>query len=359
MISHEIRTPLSVIIGYSDLLLSGLNDSNSLDQSLKSIRKNGQHLLQLINDILDISAIESGKIEMRSVPIFLAHEIDGAVDQLRSMALGKKTKIQVIYQHELPVLVQADPLRLRQVIVNLVSNAIKFTSKGKIEIVVSLLSHLSVSILVKDTGIGIEKKMWNYLFKPFSQISAEFSSRQQGTGLGLFLSKKIANLMGGDLVLKSSAPNLGSVFEFTFSLNVVNQTSRSNIEEKNLELNPAFLADYPVLLVEDNLEIQSLYAEYLRSFACRVTVVDNGLDAIKLANKHVFGLILMDIQIPIINGYDAAKTILAKDSRIPIIALTSHIWKGEHQRCLDLGFKDLISKPVTKNFLIKRISRWL
>ena len=359
MISHEIRTPLSVIIGYADLLLCGLNDAKSLEEALKSIRKNGQHLLQLINDILDISSIESGKIEMRPVPIFLSHEIDGAVDQLRSMALEKETEIEVIYQTDLPVLIELDPLRLRQIVVNLVSNAIKFTSKGKIEIEVSSRGRRSVSVLVKDTGIGIHKKKWNLLFKPFSQICDEFEKRQNGTGLGLFLSKKIANLMGGDLILKSSVPNLGSVFEFTFSLAVLNQSSEVNSEEKTLGLIPKILLGFPVLLVEDNLEIQNLYAQYLRSFGCRVTVVDNGLDAVRYAKDQKFELILMDIQIPIINGYDAAKDILASDCDVSIIAVTAHLFKGEHQRCLDLGFKDVISKPVTKDLLINRISRWL
>ena len=359
MMGHEIRTPLSVIIGYSDLLLSGLNDPENLQESLTSIRKNGLHLLQLIDDILDISSIESGKLEIRPAPIFLSQEIENAIDQLRSLAAEKGTDIDLTYLSKLPELAETDPLRLRQVIVNLVSNAIKFTSHGKISMIVSTPREHEISILIQDTGIGIEQKSWDQLFKPFSRATEDSQAPKKGTGLGLFLSKKIANLMGGDLVIKSSVPNIGSTFEFTFRINSAKTAKSLGIVNTKKQIKLYFQQEFTILLVEDNLDIQKLYSQYLKSFGCKVIVAGNGYDAIRAAEHQNLSLILMDIQIPLVNGYDAAKAILERKQGMPILAITAHTWKGERQRCLDMGFRDLISKPVTKNHLFNKIEAYL
>ena len=360
MMSHEIKTPVNVIIGYSDLLANDLEE-NLRQQVLRNISRNSHHLLQLLNDILDLNTIESGKIETRPLPIFLRTEIDGVVEQLSTLASKKSLSLTVDYTCSLPEMIEIDPLRLRQILVNLITNAIKFTHNGEIKVKVKkefaeLAEKPMLIIEVQDTGIGIDPNNWSKLFQPFSQIKDHIVQDSGGTGLGLFLSKKIARLIGGDVELKHSNIDQGSCFQFSWGL--VSSCKAKFISEQTPILASPRLINIKVLLVEDNPDIQLLFSTYLESEGCQVSTANNGIEALEKATKETLHIILMDIQIPMIDGYSVAKKIISLGIKTPIIALTAHHLKGERDRCIAAGCIDIFSKPISKNQLVEAVLKW-
>ncbi|MFK7825980.1 MAG: ATP-binding protein [Oligoflexales bacterium] len=360
MMSHEIKTPVNIIIGYTDLLTNDLED-NLRQEVLRNISRNGHHLLQLLNGILDLNTIESGKIETRPLPIFLRTEIDGVIGQLSTLASKKSLSLTIDYSRSLPEMIEIDPLRLRQILVNLITNAIKFTQNGEIKVKVkkefSDLTDKSLLVIeVQDTGIGIDPNNWPKLFQPFSQIKDHIIQDSGGTGLGLFLSKKIAKLIGGDLQLKDSIIDQGSCFQFSWEI-AKSCKGKLIAETRPISASPR-LIDIKALLVEDNPDIQLLFTTFLKSEGCQVSTANNGIEALEKASKETLHIILMDIQIPMIDGYSVAKKIISLGIKTPIIALTAHCLKGERDKCIAAGCIDIFSKPISKNQLVEAVLKW-
>ena len=367
--SHEIRTPLNGVIGMLSLLGSTpLNDQQK--EYVQIAHSSAEALLFLINDILDISKIEAGKMEFDSVDFSLP---DLLTDFSKSFAIAaekKGIKYVVNLSEDVPRYLKGDPGRLRQVLINLTGNALKFTERGKIELNVELLRDLGdkalVKFSVKDTGIGIPKDKLNLLFRKFSQVDASISRKFGGTGLGLAISKKIAELMGGEIGVESQEGK-GSTFWFTVKLpkgvrrketDTSPDKERARLDGKSLRLSGR------VLVVEDNPVNQKVVTGLLRRIGLRAEVVNNGKEAVEVLEMIPYDLVLMDIQMPVMDGFSATKAIRNPKSKvlnrhIPIVALTAHALKEEISKCIDSGMNDYLSKPIEPQKLTDVLVKWL
>ena len=379
--SHEIRTPMTAILGFADLLSA--EDWNSANASQKreyieTIQRNGEHLLELINDILDISKIEADKIVLERLVLPLTELLQNVVTTLAVKSKSKGIELNLDIATDVPTFIQSDPVRLRQVLVNLVGNAIKFTERGSVTIRVRLDKNLGCLLIsIVDTGIGLTDKQIEKMFGAFEQADPSTTRKYGGTGLGLRISKRLAEVLGGDLVIESK---FGSGSTFTLRLEkssyeVESSTSdgRSNPTKKsssNTSHQPATdLSGLRILLVEDGPDNQRLISFILRKAGANVEVASNGKIAIEMLTcdgtldgdlqlPEPFQLIVSDIQMPEIDGYSLARILAAKGSRLPIIALTAHAMSDEVQNCLNSGFRAYASKPIDKESLIALCHTW-
>ncbi len=368
--SHEIRTPLGVIMGFADLALSA--PVEEAKTHLKKIKKNSEQLAFLVGEVLDLSKVEASKLEFDkrvfSLPRFI-HEIVSSLD-LRAKEKG----LTLIWDRVAPIpdRIYTDPNRLKQVLFNLIGNAIKFTESGGVRLEIRLLTSPQLGLrselefLISDSGIGIRDDFRMNLFKPFSQADPTHSRRVGGTGLGLALSREIARALGGDIQLKSSQPGKGSVFSVVIDGGPFSgfwdghfqfyESSDHRLEKENLDA----LKGKTVLVVEDSRDNQILVERYLTSVGIRSRFAGNGQEAVSLLKANHVDLVLMDIQMPIMDGYEAASTLRARDFKKPIIALTAHALKEERERAARIGFNDYITKPIDKgklfNVLIQHLS---
>ncbi|MGB0522988.1 MAG: ATP-binding protein [Flammeovirgaceae bacterium] len=359
-VSHEIRTPMSGILGMSKLL-EGANLTGKHHTYLKSIQTSAKNLLIVINDILDFSKIDAGKMEFEAVGFIIPELIQNLSESISYKTAEKDLSLTVNTDSELQGLVTiGDPYRLNQVLMNLVGNAIKFTETGEIKITAKLLmdmpTHATIGFSVSDTGIGISPSRLKKIFDSFNQADASITRRYGGTGLGLPICKKIVELQGGRIHVESGEGK-GTTFSFTLSFPKGTQTDLPS--ERDAETGCS-LSGYNILLVEDNV-INQLYATaILEKWGTNVSLANNGQEAINLLNQQAFDIILMDIQMPIMNGLDATKYIRnTLKLSTPIIALTANAIKGEAERYKKAGMDTYVSKPFEEYELQKAICELL
>lgn len=368
--SHEIRTPLNGIIGYSDLLAETLENS-SFNEYAQIVKQSANALLNIVNDILDFSKAEAGKLQLAEEPNNLKKMVLEAIKIVNIQAMMKGLDIQFYIDEKIPQVLMFDSNRLRQVILNLLGNAIKFTETGVVECNVRRLEESSsdlvkLRISVKDTGIGIADDSQEKIFDSFTQEDFSTTRKFGGTGLGLAICKQLLALMQSDLKLKSKL-NQGSEFYFDITLRIPQFDPHLNAldtESKELKEDKPFTSGtIRILVVEDNPVNLGLMKNFIKRILPDVKILEaqNGEEAVRVFQEEMPSLILMDIQMPVMNGYDATKEIrkLPKGKILPIIAVTAGIIAGEKDKCLEVGMNDYISKPVQKENLKKTVLRWL
>lgn len=364
--SHEIRTPLNAITGYSEILsrTENLNDRKSL---IENIQKNSSHLTGIIDNILDISNIEFGKISISTHRTSVRSLFADVLSTMKDRAKAKGIQLNIKTQGSLPEYVQTAESRVKQIMTNLLGNALKFTDKGSVTIIFESLSLADglkfLSITVTDTGIGISKTDQADLFQFFSQADVSSTRRYGGVGLGLAVSKRMAQQLGGDVILIESRVGRGSTFQLKVPCGDIADVNwgdefLTHIEspKENLELqNHKALAGKKILIVEDSEDNQDIFVYFLKSVGAITDVVDNGASAVRKARENDYDLILMDIQLPQMDGLEATRRLRNEGFRQPIIALTAHASSQEKASSLESGCVGLITKPVSQDTLIQQI----
>ncbi len=360
--SHEIRTPMNAIIGFTELLAERLSDNRSKSY-IKTIQNSGRSLLCLINEILDLSKVEAGKLEIDRHPTNVNHLISEVVEIFITELRNKDLDVIINIQDNLPEALLLDPLRTRQILFNLIGNAVKFTSKGTITIKVEqqqksedCLSQLIIS--VKDTGIGISSDQLDNIFRSFQQSEGQDINKYGGTGLGLTISQKLAQLMNGN-ILVSSIKDEGSNFSLVLKdIKIVDNQSVNKQKEISNDKEIRFNRS-KILVVDDIDENRFLIDEFVRDFNITVDMAVNGEQAIQKANSKDYDLILMDIRMPVLNGYEAAKIIKKNKPNCPIVALTASVMIDEHERMMRSHFEGYLRKPFLKKELISELKKYL
>jgi signal transduction histidine kinase/DNA-binding NarL/FixJ family response regulator len=370
--SHEIRTPMAAVLGYADLLLDhGLGATERLGY-VQTIRRNGEHLLTLLNDILDLSKIEAGKATVESIPCSPARIVVDVASLMRVRAVEKKLWFEIDYLTPVPETICGDPTRLRQILTNLLGNAVKFTDMGGVRVLVRCDGRDSprprISFCVADTGIGLTAEQIEGLFQPFTQADSSTTRRFGGTGLGLTICQRFARMLGGDITVEST-PGQGSAFTLTVETGPLDGVPMyADLEEAGPSEpperapTPAELTGLRVLLAEDGADNQRLLSMFLRQTGALVTVADNGRMAVDgalsaLAAGEPFDVILMDMQMPVLDGYGATASLRARAYERPIVALTAHAMADDRARCLAAGCDDYLTKPVDKASLYATVRR--
>lgn len=357
-LSHEIRTPISAILGFADLLIEE-NTGYDRKELGRRIRSNGDQLLRLIDDVLNLSKFEVGNIPIVKEPFSVSETINDVLRPLLSIAEAKDIEIDIQFSLLSPSIIYSDPVRFRQIFTNLVTNALKFTDRGKIQIRVS--NEEGFSIEVQDNGIGVSDLARQKIFKLFGQGDS-IHQRFGGSGLGLVLSKKLAKALGGDLVLKSSVPGEGSCFQVTLDPGKVSEriVGRSRIEQAD-DAVAARLENVRILLVDDSQDNQDLIQFYLQREGAIVELASNGFEAVaKVEMAEVpFEVILMDVQMPGMDGLEATQRLRSEGHTLPIIALTAHALREEANRSLTAGCNTHLTKPITRKELIEQIVKQL
>jgi signal transduction histidine kinase/FixJ family two-component response regulator len=371
--SHEIRTPLTAILGYADLLRDPAHTALDLDRCVEPIRRNSRHLLELLNDVLDLSRIESGRLAVERMLLDLPELILEIVEMMRSQADDKGLPIVLTSAGPIPRQIYSDRLRLRQILLNLVGNAVKFTQTGGIEIRVactdvadaSATGRREICVEVNDTGIGMTATEMGNLFQPFAQADTSTTRRFGGSGLGLAISNRLASALGGRIAVRSEA-GVGSSFSFVMQADVpadvqyvenlataVPQAAAESMAEARIALHGR------VLVAEDRRDSQVLISTLLGDAGADVVLAENGRVAVDLAASGRFDLILMDMQMPVLDGYAATAELRAQGDTVPIIALTANALAEDRESCIAAGCTDYLSKPIDGLRLIKMAARYL
>lgn len=364
-ISHEIRTPLNAVIGLTDLVLQTHLESLQRDYLVKS-ETAAKALLNLLNNVLDYSKIEAKKFTLEKSIFSLQEMVNDVFAMFSYKAKEKDLSLTYDIDDSIPHNLIGDPLRLQQIVINLVVNALKFTESGSVKVCVTSKSdngHNELTFKIIDTGIGMSEEEVSNLFQPFSQVDSSFTRKYGGTGLGLMISKELIELMGGSLSVQST-PEIGSVFSFTVMLEDVPSCVKTMFPRIESE---APLVDLPndtmihVLLVEDNDLNQLVAGERLKQMGITYSIANNGLEAIDMVRNEKFDAILMDLQMPLMDGLEATRHIRKmKDKKnIPIIALSASVLENEVQMARSAGMNDHIAKPINKVVLQNILAKWL
>lgn len=351
--SHEIRTPLTAILGYSEMLLDEDQSPEDMEHEIKSIIASGSHLQKIINDILDLSKIEAGQliIEYKMIsPITFANELSTIIS---ARAHEKGLAFNIEHQFPLPKFINTDPTRLKQILINLCSNAIKFTDTGHVTLSLTYLADVNqLEITVSDSGIGISEKEQLKLFKPFSQADESTTRIYGGTGLGLCISKQLAQRLGGDISINSTKGQ-GSQFITLIDIGIdaddIEFITDINMDEHtpdNITLSTVAKLHGHILLAEDNIENQVLISKYVTKLGPTVDLASNGQDAIDKIFTHHYDLILMDMQMPVMDGLSATRHLRAIGNTTAIISLTANAMLEDRKKCLEAGANDYLSKPI-------------
>ena len=363
--SHEIRTPLTSIIGFAELALESGQTMEDRLNGLKTIAQSGNHLLTIINDILDLSKIEAAKLGIEKLnfsPTQLLDDIKSLV-QLQSQEKGLEFSIN--YSFPIPRKITSDPLRLKQIILNLCSNALKFTHDGSVQINVSAdIEREQMSFEVIDSGIGMSNGNLEKMFEEFSQADVQTTRRYGGPGLGLSISRKLARLLGGDVTVTSQV-GIGSRFKCTIE---TGEISPENIlfrldtqhSEKTSELENLLQKLHGRVLLAEDVEVNRLlFKTLLNRIGAEVTTVANGAEAVEYALKNQYDLILMDIQMPVMDGIIATKMLRERSVSVPIIALTANVMKEDQAKYTEVGFNGFVGKPVQRTELYAIVKQYL
>jgi len=363
-VSHEIRTPLTAILGFIELLSvhpSLQTRTAEIDEHLAIIRQNGQFLLALIEDLLDISRIEAGQLRVEREPCSPVQIVSNAVESLRAKGEAKHLPIEVEFIGETPAAIATDRLRLQQILVNLLDNAIKFTERGEVRLTVRAIDQppgdRGLQFAVTDTGIGMSAAEMTGLFQPFYRLPSAAIDRPPGTGLGLAISKRIAKRLGGD-ILVHSAPASGSTFTVSIPAPIAEQTDTS-WRPNEMRESPAIGAAEPlpprlhawILLADDNDANQKLLSLRLRQAGAEVATASNGKEALDLIDQAAlagrpFDAVIMDMQMPVLDGYEAVRQLRGRGFTAPILAVTAYAMSEDREECIGLGCDDFISKPI-------------
>ncbi|MBF0627943.1 MAG: response regulator [Magnetococcales bacterium] len=371
--SHEIRTPMNAIIGLTDLGLQHLTDPRA-HYYFRQIADSSGLLLRIVNDILDFSKIEAGKLEMESVVFAPQDLLDRLEEMFRNQAMDKGLVLTTEWIGPAPPRLLGDPHRLEQILINLLSNALKFTTKGWIAVTARQLADLAgtdrvlLEFVVRDTGIGMSSSEIERLFQPFVQADGSTTRKFGGTGLGLTICQRLVRMMGGEIRVKS-VPGQGSTFFFTVRLPGLDLEAASTIApchggsgfQKSVDLAAlqARIGGAVVLLVEDHAVNRLVAEEMLRGVGLVVDVAENGQQGVEKALAAAHDLVLMDIQMPVMDGYEAARQMRAHGLELPIVAMTAHAMSGERERCLAAGMNDHLSKPIDKCRFYAALRHWI
>jgi len=368
--SHEIRTPLTGVIGMTEMLMYTPLSSEQKDY-IETINISSETLLTIINDILDLSKIEAGEFSLASEPFDLEKAVHGVARIIAPQAEKKKLDVRVLFQPGVSYRVVGDQIRVRQIIFNLVGNAVKFTHEGGIDIRVHsedrCEDNCHFHIEIKDTGIGIEPAFIDAIFDKFTQVDASHTRKYGGTGLGLPVTRQLVEIMGGSLRVEST-PGKGSVFHVVLPLSMDTETDEAvpdeSLEETAEEIGPMGVnrggTGYAtILLAEDNKINQKLIRAIIKKAGYYLDIVEDGKAALEKVRTGAYDLVLMDIQMPEMNGLDATKAIRqAGFAEIPVIAMTASAFEKDRKMCLDAGMNDFISKPLKQTDLLRMIFKW-
>jgi PAS domain S-box-containing protein len=367
--SHEIRTPLGAVLGFSELLLDeNLSQSEKL-QYVGTIRRNGELLSNIISDILDLSKVEAGKLNVELHDVRLSEILSDITTLLNLQAVEKGIRLSITSEGVVPSTIRTDALRLRQILLNIIGNAIKFTQRGSVDVVLKMAqtqsAHPLLTFEVSDSGPGITAENAEKLFQTFTQVDPSMTRKHGGSGLGLALSKRLANLLGGDVSLVRTEVGKGSVFAVSIDPGPVERMHLKNFEPTGRARpdptgeDSICLDGMRVLLVEDSPDNQVLVGQLLKLGGAMVELASNGKEAIdKVHDSGPYDVILMDLQMPVMDGYEATATLRKEAYAGPIIALSAHTLKEERQQCLSSGFTDHLCKPVDRHLLLASLGRY-
>ena len=373
--SHEIRTPMTAIIGFADFLLEegGIDRAPpELAEAIRTIHRNGHYLLDLINDTLDLSKIEAGKLEVEWLTCSPFEIVAEVQDLMALRAREKDVSIEVHYTTPVPEHIISDPTRVRQVLINLVSNAIKFSAEKSVLILVNVDSlsqerDTRLEFHVVDSGIGMEKEQVERIFRPFTQANAATTRHFGGTGLGLTISRRLSELLGGDISVQSKEGK-GSVFRLTLptgplaGVRLLDEPPSRATDQSDAQTRAGTEKELgaSILVVEDNPVNRRVITRILENAGAAVTTAGNGQEGVALVaerstSEAPFDIVLMDMQLPILDGYDATRQLRSRGYSLPIVAITAHAMASDRERCLAAGCSEYLAKPIDRNLLLDTI----
>ncbi len=373
--SHEIRTPMTAILGFTETMLDPDQSASEKLNAVHTVRRNGEHLLQIINDILDISKIEAGKLEIEHIRCSAIQVVADVKSLMQVRADAKNLPFNIEFIGAVPEAIESDPTRLKQILVNLIGNAIKFTETGGVRLVTRFVDDAAepnMQFDVVDTGLGMTEEQVGKLFQAFTQADTSTTRKFGGTGLGLMISKRLAEMLGGDITVESK-PGEGSLFRVTVTTGPLDGVKMLDDPTTATSVQPETAAaakgdaarlDCRILLAEDGPDNQRLIAHLLKKAGAEVTVKENGKLAAEAAlaardEGNPFDVILMDMQMPVMDGYEATGLLRQKGYTNPIIALTAHAMASDRQKCLDAGCDDYATKPINRKKLIETVRQHL
>ena len=367
--SHEIRTPMNGVIGMIELLMQ-TPLSEKQKHYAKMLESSGKAMLNLINDILDLSKIEAGKLELEKHNFNLQQIVDESLDIFRLTAENKGLLLQSDIDPDVPPHLCGDSGRLLQILINLIGNAVKFTDQGSVKIAVNLEQKSDKTVIlrfkIQDTGIGISKEKQHLLFNSFEQLDSSSTRKFKGTGLGLAISKKLVELKGGIIGVESTEGK-GSLFWFNCSFAIGSDSETKRKTSKKIKHTPQEIENlkgHKILLAEDNIVNQKVTAGMLEKLGIGVDIAENGQEAINAMKKKKYDLVIMDVQMPVMDGITATQKI-RRDAEnqpnidIPIIAMTANATEGDRYICIDAGMNDYITKPISSASLTEILIKWL
>lgn len=361
-VSHEIRTPMTAVLGFAELLRDSILSEDDKTDAILRIERSGKALLKLIDNVLDLSKIEAGQIILCKETFSVCDLGSEVIGLFKPVAEQKKLELIFKVEENVPAFVTSDLVRIRQILLNLIGNAIKFTAEGSVTLKLKMSTPGILEMEVRDTGIGISKESQGFLFRPFVQADGSITRRFGGTGLGLALSKRFCELLGGSLCLTESEYGRGSCFVARVEALPVEAHPEVVVpfaKEENPRKLLQSLLGHRILVAEDGLDNQVLLKAYLEKAGALVQIAGNGDEAYQAATKESFDLVLMDIQMPIMDGLQATKKLRQIGYSKPILALTAHAMKEEVARSFEAGCNDHLNKPISRAALISTVEKYI